>query len=125
VTILSKLDHPHILHIFEYFEDDENLYIVTELCVGGELFDKLLSVKKFTEVEAIQIMESMLSAIVFCHKAGITHRDIKPENAIYATKNPDSILKVIDFGTSVKSKEHLNETIGTVIFLFNNIFRES
>jgi calcium-dependent protein kinase len=110
------LDHPHILHIYEYFEDDQNLYIVTELCTGGELFDKIILVKRFSELEAAQVMEQILSAVVFCHKAGIVHRDLKPENTLYATKKPDSILRVIDFGTSVKAKTNLKEQIGTVNF---------
>jgi len=53
VTILSKLDHPHILHVYEYFEDVNHLYIVTELCTGGELFDKIIEKKRFTEGEAV------------------------------------------------------------------------
>ena len=41
VTILQKLDHPNIIKIFEFYEDDRFFYIVTELCTGGELFEKL------------------------------------------------------------------------------------
>lgn len=114
---MSKLDHPHILKVFEYFEDDTHLYIVTELCTGGELFDKIIEKKRFTETEASQLMEQMLSAVVFCHKAGIVHRDLKPENTLYATKKPDSIIRVIDFGTSIEaSLDQLHEKIGTVSF---------
>ena len=112
---MSKLDHPHILNVYEYFEDDNHLYIVTELCTGGELFDKIIEKKRFSETEASQIMEQMLSAVVFCHKAGIVHRDLKPENTLYATKKPDSIIRVIDFGTSIQVGPHqLHEKIGTV-----------
>lgn len=112
---MSKLDHPHILKVFEYFEDENHLYIVTELCTGGELFDKIIEKKRFTEAEAAQLMEQMLSAVVFCHKAGIVHRDLKPENTLYATNKPDSIIRVIDFGTSILvGPDRLNEKIGTV-----------
>ena len=41
VTILQKLDHPNIIKIFEFYEDDRFFYIVTELCTGGELFEKI------------------------------------------------------------------------------------
>jgi calcium-dependent protein kinase len=74
---------------------------VTELCTGGELFDKIIAKKRFNETECAEVMEQILSAVVFCHKAGIVHRDLKPENIIYATQKPDSIIRVIDFGTSV------------------------
>jgi calcium-dependent protein kinase len=60
-------------------------------------------------------MEQILSAVVFCHNEGIVHRDLKPENILYASKKPDSIIRVIDFGTSVESKHtKLDEKIGTV-----------
>jgi calcium-dependent protein kinase len=95
------LDHPHILNIYEYYEDDSHLYIVTELCTGGELFDKIIAKKRYAETECAEVMEQIVSAVVFCHKAGIVHRDLKPENIIYATSKPDSIIRVIDFGTSV------------------------
>ena len=42
ISILQQLDHPHILKLYEYFEDDKNFYLVTELCSGGELFDKII-----------------------------------------------------------------------------------
>jgi calcium-dependent protein kinase len=118
VTILSKLDHPHILNVYEYFEDENHLYIVTELCTGGELFDKIIEKKRFTEAEAVHAMEQILSAVVFCHGEKIVHRDLKPENILYASKKADSIIRVIDFGTSVQTKRgNLDEKIGTVIFL--------
>jgi|JI9StandDraft_2_1071091.scaffolds.fasta_scaffold139232_3 calcium-dependent protein kinase len=62
-------------------------------------------------------MEQILSAVVFCHSQGIVHRDLKPENILYASKKPDSIIRVIDFGTSVESRHtRLDEKIGTVSF---------
>lgn len=112
---MSKLDHPHILNVYEYFEDAVHLYIVTELCTGGELFDKIIEKKKFNEEEAAKVMEQILSAIVFCHGHNIVHRDLKPENTLYATNKPDAIIRVIDFGTSVEARlERLHEKIGTV-----------
>ena len=124
---MAKLDHPHILNVFEYFEDDANLYIVTELCTGGELFEKIIEKGNLNEREAALIMEQILSALVFCHDRGIVHRDLKPENAIFLTKDPQSVLKVIDFGTSVDittyPKQFLTEIIGTVRdFLKLNLF---
>lgn len=119
MKILSKLDHPHILNVYEYFETETHLYIVTELCTGGELFDKIIAKKRLSEAEASHIMEQVLSAIVFCHGHGIVHRDLKPENTLYATNKPDSIIRVIDFGTSVECGiAKLAEKIGTVIFQF-------
>ena len=104
------------MKIYEYFEDNDHLYIVTELCTGGELFDKIIDKKRFSEDEAAAIIEQILSAVVFCHGHGIVHRDLKPENTLYATKKPDSIIRVIDFGTSIEAGlAKLNEKIGTVL----------
>ena len=103
------------MNVFEYFEDDVNLYIVTELCRGGELFDRIMKKKHLSEAEASRVMEQILAAIAFCHKKGIVHRDLKPENAIFLSDDPQSILKVIDFGTSIEAgTRKLSQVIGTV-----------
>ena len=55
IIILQKLDHPNVLKLYEYFEDDKNIYLVTELCRGGELFDKIIEEEFFSEREAARI----------------------------------------------------------------------
>jgi len=54
------LDHPHILKLYEYFEDEKNFYIITEMCKGGELFDKIVEKEFFTEPEAAHVMKQIL-----------------------------------------------------------------
>lgn len=98
IKILSKLDHPNIIKIYEYFNSNSNIYIVTELLSGGELFDKIIKYQKFSEIEAAKIMKDVLSAIQYCHEKKIVHRDLKPENILVE----DEIIKIIDFGTSRK-----------------------
>ena len=56
VIILSSLDHPNIVKYFETYEDAKYLYLVTEYCPGGELFDKIADNGVFTEKEACDIM---------------------------------------------------------------------
>jgi calcium-dependent protein kinase len=56
IAILSKLDHPNILKLYEIFEDDKRYYLVTELCKGGELFDEIIKVGRFTEKEAANMI---------------------------------------------------------------------
>ena len=56
VNILSKLTHPNIMEIYEFYEDKANFYIVSELCKGGELFDKITEKGCFKEAEACPIM---------------------------------------------------------------------
>lgn len=101
--------------MLEYFQDDRHLFIVTELCTGGELFDFIVKAHHFSEKNAAEIMKQILSAVAYCHKEKIVHRDLKPENILLESPGPDSALKIIDFGTSVEySKGKLTTWTGTV-----------
>jgi len=101
-SILRDMDHPNIIRIYEMYEDEHNFYLVTEYCRGGDLLDILESTKSFTERDAAKIMKQLLSAVLYCHNNGIIHRDIKADNILFAEKNINSDLKLIDFGISVK-----------------------
>ncbi len=64
-------------------------------------------------------MKEVLSAVTYCHKYGIVHRDLKPENILYQTKQPDSPLKIIDFGTSknFEKRDKLTDICGTPYYI--------
>ena len=100
ITILQTLDHPNVLKLFEYFEDEKNVYLVTEACRGGELFDRIIENEFFSEQTAAKIFKQIMQSINYCHNMGIAHRDLKPENFLFETKDQDSELKIIDFGLS-------------------------
>ena len=57
IDILKNLDHPNIMKLYEVFEDDTSIYLVSELCLGGELFEVLLKKKNFDEKFAAQILK--------------------------------------------------------------------
>lgn len=111
ITILQQLDHPNVLKLYEYFEDDKYVYLITELCKGGELFDRIQAAEFFPEEQAAKIFLQILKPINYCHQVGIAHRDIKPENFIFESKAEDSDLKIIDFGLSkfVKGNSKLQD----------------
>lgn len=119
VEILKSLDHPNILKIFEVIEDNLCFYIVTELCTGGELFDKIVSQGHISENEAASYMYQLLSALSYCYKNGIVHRDLKPENLMLRDREPDAPLKLIDFGTSrrINSDQKLKSIIGSAYYI--------
>lgn len=100
IEILQTLDHPHVLKLYEYFEDSRNVYLVTEICRGGELFDRIIEAEFFSEKVAARIFRQILMSLNYCHNQGIAHRDLKPENFLFETKDADSDLKIIDFGLS-------------------------
>ena len=117
--ILSRLDHPNIIKLFELFQDAKYYYMITEQCSGGELFDRIQEISSFTEEMAASYMRQLLSAVSYCHKSRIMHRDLKPENILLESKSPNSPLKLIDFGvsTAFQPGQLINEKYGTVLFL--------
>ena len=74
VEILAKLSHPNIMQIYEFYDDTVNFYIVSELCVGGELFDRISEKGIFTEIEAGKVIKQILSALAYSHQNNIVHR---------------------------------------------------
>ncbi|CAD8175812.1 unnamed protein product [Paramecium octaurelia] len=125
MDILRLIDHPNIVKLHKLYQDNIHYYMVTELCQGGELFDKLASEKNFTEKKAAEIMKQVLSAVTYCHERKIIHRDLKLENILLETKSANSNIKVIDFGTSrkVQEDEKLKLKIGTLYYMAPEVFQ--
>ncbi|CAG9324084.1 CDPK1_39 [Blepharisma stoltei] len=125
VEILKDLDHPNILKIYEVIEDDISLYIVTELCTGGELFDRIISQHRFYENTAASYMYQIVSALMYCHQNGIVHRDLKPENLLFENDSQDAPIKVIDFGTSLKFSPNtkLSNFTGTAYYVAPEVIK--
>ena len=67
-------DHPNIMKIIEFYQDEYCFYIVSEYLTGGELFDRIIKEKKFTEQKAAHCMKQILSAVKYCHSHNIVHR---------------------------------------------------
>ena len=82
VATLKVLDHPNILKLYEVFEDKKKYFLVTELCLGGELFDEIINKGRLFERDAANVILQMLKGIAYCHSQGIVHRDLKPENIL-------------------------------------------
>ena len=99
--MLSGLDHPNIIKVYEYFIDNKFYYVVTEIASGGELYDQIAKILYFNELDAAVIMQQLFSAIFYLHSRGIVHRDLKPENMMLETQaKGDLNIKLIDFGTA-------------------------
>ena len=121
LKIMGMVDHPNIVRVEEYFENNGLVFIVLELMEGGELFDRLCEVEHYTEKQAVDVFRPLVDAIRYCHSLGIVHRDLKPENLLYKTKDEDSLLKVSDFGFSKflipKAQEQLFTACGTPTYV--------
>ena len=123
VNLMIKLDHPNIIKLYEYYENEKSIYLIMELCTGGELFDRIVDNTEngiqYTEKQAANLFRQMMDAINYCHKNGIVHRDLKPENLLFLNKDQNSPIKVIDFGMSKRfdHKTYMNEKVGTAYYI--------
>ncbi len=76
------------------------VYLVMDLCKGGELFDRICEKGYYYENDAANIVQIILDAVAYLHDRNIVHRDIKPENLIFKTKESLEDLVIADFGLS-------------------------
>lgn len=92
--VVSALNHPNILTIFE-FGNDEGMHFLAAEFVSGETLRERLSSGRIGLADAVDIATQIVSALKAAHEAGVVHRDIKPENIMI---RDDGIVKVLDFG---------------------------
>ncbi|XP_037947780.1 uncharacterized protein LOC119679474 isoform X2 [Teleopsis dalmanni] len=97
VQIMSSVQHPNIIHIYEVFENREKMVLVMEFAAGGELYDYLSERKVLSEDEARRIFRQVATAVYYCHKHKICHRDLKLENILL---DEHGNAKIADFGLS-------------------------
>jgi len=124
IEILQSLDHPNIMKLYEIAEDTKEIHLVTELCLGGELFDLIQKKTKemqgsgcFSENFAVSLIRQILDGVRYLHQKKVIHRDLKPENFLLVdNKNTCQQLKIIDFGLATyepEDEEFLTERVGT------------
>ncbi|XP_023261309.1 serine/threonine-protein kinase 33 [Seriola lalandi dorsalis] len=126
IDILKQVNHDNIIHLKEVYETPRMMYLVTELCDGGELRHLLQRKRFFTEDETRHIICSLADAVAYLHKRNIMHRDLKLEN-ILVKKSPDVDdndrinIKVTDFGLSAKTgvgiENIMKEACGTLGYM--------
>ncbi|XP_008544982.1 ribosomal protein S6 kinase 2 beta isoform X1 [Microplitis demolitor] len=91
--------HPHIVTLRAVHEDERRVYLVLELLRGGELLDRLIQRRNFSEREAAEVIYTITSVVNYLHENGVVHRDLKPSNILYAKPGGDpSTLCICDLG---------------------------
>jgi calcium/calmodulin-dependent protein kinase I len=98
VAILHALGHPHIIRLYDWFEDLTNYFVVTEFMGGGELFDRIVKREYYSEEDAQKVVRTIVSVLKYLHERNIVHRDLKPENILLLSQKDDSSIKIADFG---------------------------
>lgn len=123
------MGHQNILTLVDYFETLNNLYLVTDLALGGELFDRICRKGSYYESDAADLIRATLSAVAYLHDHGIVHRDLKPENLLFRTPEDNADLLIADFGLSrIMDEEQfhvLTTTCGTPGYMAPEIFKKS
>lgn len=132
IQILKEVKHPNIIELIDVFEDSKYLHLVTELCTGGELFDRIIAKTQsaeghFSEHDAACLVRDILDAIAYCHDVkGIVHRDLKPENFLFLTEAEDAPIKIIDFGLSRHNDANqgiMKTKVGTPYYVAPEVLR--
>ena len=95
VNAMAFMKHDNIISLYDIISDNENFYLVMDLCSESDLSRYIHKNGKIDEPTAAEIFRQLVSAVLYCHSAGIAHRDLKPEN-ILIDKFPH--VKISDFG---------------------------
>ena len=90
ILILKNIDHPNIMKLYEFFEDNENCYMVSEFCDQGDLLQKLDKLNYMNEIVVKFLMEQIFIAIAYLHSRGVIHGDIKLENVMLYTTTKET-----------------------------------
>ncbi len=77
LNIMSIVDHPNIVRLHEYYENEGVAFIVMEYMQGGELFDRIVQYEHYTEKQASDSFRPIVDAVRYCHSLRICHRDLK------------------------------------------------
>ncbi|CAL5369088.1 unnamed protein product [Camellia sinensis] len=128
VKILQALTgHENVVQFYNAFEDDSYVYIVMELCEGGELLDRILAKKdsRYSEKDAAVVVRQMLKVAAECHLHGLVHRDMKPENFLFKSPKEDSPLKATDFGLSdfIRPGKKFKDIVGSAYYVAPEVLK--
>jgi len=114
IYIMRSLDHPYIIRLYEVYQVKKKIWMVMDLCTGGNL-----TTRKLQEQQVVVIAEQILRGVAYLHKNGVCHRDLKLENILYDHSGKDATIRLIDFGLSQKyeSSEKVKRSPGAVYTL--------
>jgi len=126
IEILMSLDHPNVVRPIELFSRRREIYLIMQLCTGGDLYKRA----PYSENEAARIVAMIVDVVDYIHANKVVHRDIKFENVLFVSKAADSEIMVIDFGLAkanyaAKREGKLDEFVGTLYSMAPEVIRGS
>lgn len=113
IDIMRDFDHPNIVQLFEVYRVRRKIWIIMELCTGGDLESRI---DTMTEERLAVAMEQLFSGLAYMHLRNVSHRDLKLENIMYENEKDDAAIKLIDFGLSqhITQNEKMSRAVGTI-----------
>eukprot|EP00128_Syssomonas_multiformis_P014092 Colp12_sorted_trinity150504_noHs@12596 len=121
IEILKMVHHKHIVCLKEVYETPKQVFMIMELCDGGELLEHLAKKQHYPEQEVVIIMQRLVEAIAYLHNNNIVHRDLKLENILLSKEDEDDHLniKVTDFGLSavITNDSTMDSMCGTPMYM--------
>ena len=126
VAIMHHLaGHENIVLLKGAYEDARAVYLVMELCEGGELFNRIVELGHYSERRAASMFRTMLRVLHHCHTLGVVHRDLKPENFLLSAPGDAGVLKATDFGLSmfVRPNQVLDEMVGSPYYVAPEVLK--
>ena len=100
-SVLSRLDHPHLVRVSDFFDEDGSTYLVMAFVEGENLADYIRRTGPLPETQVLAWADQLLDAPAYCHREGVLHRDIKPQNVIVRRRPGEdqaSAVVLVDFG---------------------------
>eukprot|EP00941_MAST-03F_sp_MAST-3F-sp1_P003227 g3227.t1 len=132
INLLSQTSHPNVIKIYESYEEvTHNIYMVMQLCSGGDLFTRLLEAPQdhFNERSCAQLMSQILQSVNYLHSKKIVHRNLKLENFLFEGTSAGSLLKLSDFGFAEKVKSLIKTTfssrVGTSYYIAPEVLQRN
>jgi len=110
IYIMRSLDHPYIIRLYEVYQIKEKIWMVMDLCNGGDL-----TTRKLNESQVVVVAEQILRGVVYLHRNNVCHQDLKLENILYEHSGKDATIRLIDFGISEKYDQLGNKTRSDVV----------
>jgi len=124
LDVLALLKHPNIVKYYEHYESKRAVFIVLELCSGGDLLEHIMAAQCIPEARAKALTAQLLSALEYCHGNLLAHRDIKPENLLLDAAGN---LKLADFGFAkrINATGRTSTVLGSTFYAAIELFSGS
>lgn len=101
IAILRDYNHPNIVRLYDHFNSNKYIFLVLELCEGGDLAKYIKKFKSISESLSIKFLKQIASGLMYLSQKQLIHRDLKPANILLTEFTENAVLKLADFGIPI------------------------